>query len=29
MVERFKPAVAEREKKQTMMDLRGISINWF
>ena len=27
--ERFKPAVAERDKKQTMIDLRGISTNWF
>jgi hypothetical protein len=27
--ERFKPAFAERDKKQTMLDLRGISTNWF
>jgi hypothetical protein len=27
--ERFKPAFAERDKKQTMIDLRGISTNWF
>ncbi len=26
--ERFKPAFAERDKKQTMTDLRGISKNW-
>ncbi len=26
---RFKPAFAERDKKQTMIDLRGISPNWF
>jgi hypothetical protein len=26
---RFKPAFAERDKKQTMTDLRGISANWF
>jgi hypothetical protein len=26
---RFNPAVAEREKKETMIDLRGISTNWF
>jgi hypothetical protein len=25
----FKLAFAERDKKQTMIDLRGISINWF
>jgi hypothetical protein len=24
-----KPAFAERDKKQTMIDLRGISTNWF
>jgi hypothetical protein len=24
-----KPAFAERDKKQTMIDLRGISSNWF
>ncbi len=27
--ERFKLAIAERDKKQTMIDLRGISTNWF
>ena len=27
--ERFKPAFAERVKKQTMIDLQGISTNWF
>jgi hypothetical protein len=27
--ERFKPAFIERDKKQTMIDLRGISSNWF
>jgi hypothetical protein len=27
--ERFKEAFAERDKKQTMIDLRGISTNWF
>jgi hypothetical protein len=27
--ERFKPAFAERVKKQTMIDLGGISTNWF
>jgi hypothetical protein len=26
---RFKPAFAARDKKQTMIDLRGISANWF
>jgi hypothetical protein len=26
---RFKPAFAKRDKKQTMIDLRGISTNWF
>jgi hypothetical protein len=26
---RFKPAFAERDRKQTMIDLRGISSNWF
>jgi hypothetical protein len=26
---RFKLAVAERDKKQTMIDPRGISTNWF
>ncbi len=26
--ERFKPAFAERDKKQTMIDLRGFSTNW-
>jgi hypothetical protein len=26
---RFKPAFAERDKKQTMIDLQGISTNWF
>jgi hypothetical protein len=26
---RFKPAFAEGDKKQTMIDLRGISTNWF
>jgi hypothetical protein len=25
---RFKPACAERDKRQTMIDLRGISTNW-
>jgi hypothetical protein len=25
----FNPAFAERDKKQTMIDLRGISQNWF
>jgi hypothetical protein len=25
---RFKPAFTERDKKQTMIDLRGISTNW-
>ncbi len=27
--ERFKPTFAERDKKQTWKDLRGISSNWF
>jgi hypothetical protein len=27
--ERFKPAFAERDKKQTMINLRGIPTNWF
>jgi hypothetical protein len=27
--ERFKPAFAERDRKQTMINLRGISPNWF
>jgi hypothetical protein len=27
--ERFNPAFAERDKKQTMVDLRGRSTNWF
>jgi hypothetical protein len=27
--ERFKPAFAERDKKQAMIDLRGIPTNWF
>ncbi len=27
--ERFKPAFAERDKKQTMIDLGEISTNWF
>jgi hypothetical protein len=27
--ERLKPAFAERDKKQKMIDLRGISTNWF
>jgi hypothetical protein len=27
--ERLKPALGERDKKQTMIDLRGISTNWF
>jgi hypothetical protein len=26
---RFKPAFSERDKKQTIIDLRGISTNWF
>jgi hypothetical protein len=26
---RFKPAYAERDKRQTMIDLPGISTNWF
>jgi hypothetical protein len=26
---RFKPAFARRDKKQAMLDLRGISTNWF
>ncbi len=26
---KFKPAFAEKDKKQTMIDLRGISTNWF
>jgi hypothetical protein len=26
---RFKPAFAERDRKQTMKNLRGISTNWF
>jgi hypothetical protein len=26
---RFKPALAERDKKQTMIDLREISANWY
>jgi hypothetical protein len=26
---RFKPALAERDEKQKMIDLRGISTNWF
>jgi hypothetical protein len=26
---RFKAAFAERDKKQTRVDLRGISANWF
>jgi hypothetical protein len=26
---RYKPAIAERDKKPTMIDLRGISTNWF
>ena len=26
---RFKRVFAERDKKQTMIDLRGISTNWF
>ncbi len=26
---RFKPAFAKRDKKQTMIDLKGISTNWF
>jgi hypothetical protein len=26
---RFKPAFSERNKKQTIIDLRGISTNWF
>jgi hypothetical protein len=26
---RFKPAFAEIDEKQTMIDLRGISANWF
>jgi hypothetical protein len=26
---RFQPAFAERDKKQKMIDLRGISTNWF
>jgi hypothetical protein len=25
----FKPAFAKRDKKQTMIDLRGIATNWF
>jgi hypothetical protein len=25
----FKPAFAEKDTKQTMTDLRGISTNWF
>ncbi len=28
-VGRFKAAFAERDKKQTRIDLRGISANWF
>ncbi len=28
-VGRFKPAFAERDKQQAMIDLRGISSNWF
>jgi hypothetical protein len=27
--ERFRPAFAERDNKPTMIDLRGISTNWF
>jgi hypothetical protein len=27
--ERLKPAFSERDKKQKMIDLRGISTNWF
>jgi hypothetical protein len=27
--ERFKPAFAESDKKQTLIDLSGISTNWF
>jgi hypothetical protein len=27
--ERFKPALAGRDRKQTMKDLREISTNWF
>jgi hypothetical protein len=26
---RFKPALAERDKKQTIFNLRNISTNWF
>jgi hypothetical protein len=26
---RFKPAFDERDKKQILIDLRGISTNWF
>ncbi len=26
---RIKPAFAKRDKKQTMIDIRGISTNWF
>jgi hypothetical protein len=26
---RFKPAFAQRDKKQTMIDIRKISTNWF
>ncbi len=26
---RFKPVFSERDQKQTMIDLRGISTNWF
>jgi hypothetical protein len=28
-VGRFKPAFAKRDKKQAMIDLRGILTNWF
>jgi hypothetical protein len=29
LVNTFKPALAKRDKKQTMIDLRGTSTNWF
>ncbi len=29
MVSWFKPPFAERDNKQSMIDLRGISTNWF